>query len=328
MSQSDLYSGQLQSLRTMFRSIGEVVQFDTNDTIFEAGELGESMYLVEQGSVLLVFTEDLREVSLQAGMIFGELTLLLPGHRRSATAMAEQQTMLRRIDRAAFEQLREESPLLLVDLLHHTSAYLLSSEFHLVDELRSQKRKLENALDYLHRTKEELSVREIEALTDSLTGIYNRRCFEEHLRRYSIEKQGLALIIVDLDHFKSVNDRFGHAAGDLVLKKVAESIKDSMRHVDLPCRIGGDEFAALIQEASEEDCLVIAKRIYESIGTLDFGRSLSGLSVSASIGGGRIRPGETGNEFFERVDREQLYSAKESGRNILVWEGEKMATAL
>jgi len=329
MSDFDAVPSQLQSLRAMIRDIGVPKHFEANEIIFETEAREESMYLVEEGSVLLIFKDDWQEISLGPGRIFGELALMLPNHRRSATAIAHQQSTLRCIDRQAFEQLRNESPRLLVDLLLHTSAYLLGSELRLVEELRARQRELEQALDYLRRTKEELSVREIEALTDPLTGIYNRRCFEEHLHRYAVESQdinsGLALIVVDLDHFKQVNDRFGHAAGDLVLKRVGAAVKDSLRHVDLPCRIGGDEFAALVQGVDEEGCLDIARRIFDSIRDIEFGRKLKGLTVSASVGGGRARPGETGQIFFERVDKEQLYAAKEAGRHTLVWEGNKLS---
>ena len=325
MASTDTDSTELRTLQAVIRELGTLRELEANEIVFETGALEESMYLVEQGAVLLVFEDDWREVALESGEIFGELSLMLPGHRRTATAIAREQTRLRCIDRLAFERLRDESPRLLVDLLLHTSAYLLGSEFRLVQQLRTRQSELERALDYLQRTKEELSIREIESLTDPLTGIYNRRCFEDHLQRYAAggrDPQGdLGLIVVDLDHFKQINDHYGHAAGDLVLKKVATAVKDSLRHQDLPCRIGGDEFAALIHGVDDDICRDIGGRILHSIRELDFGRRLNGLRASASLGGGRVRPGETGETFFERVDREQLYAAKAAGRNTLVWEG-------
>jgi len=173
--------------------------------------------------------------------------------------------------------------------------------------------------------KEQRAMLEIEAaalrtevLTDPLTGLLNRRAFdqnlEHHLNQWDRHKRGFVLILADVDHFKLVNDRFGHVVGDEVLKAICTRIHSALRRSDLAFRIGGEEFAILLPEtalkAGAEVAEKLRRRVDEDPLTLPDGRTLI-ASISLGVG----FPGrESAKALLERVDR-ALYRAKQSGRN-------------
>jgi diguanylate cyclase (GGDEF)-like protein len=153
------------------------------------------------------------------------------------------------------------------------------------------------------------------AETDALTGFFNQRYFHETLRRESLRAQRydrrLALLILDLDDFKAVNDRIGHLAGDAVLAQVAERLRNEIRSVDIGCRVGGDEFAVIMPESTADDAAQLFERMHNSL----VGMSVpGGQTVRVSAGIGELRHGETAAGLFERADS-ALYRAKELGKD-------------
>ena len=302
----------------------EVRTFAAGDTIFRRGDPGDRMYVVEAGEVELRFDHARPAKRLRAGEMFGELALVTPRQRRTASAGAASDLRLIVVDRAAYERLRGERPGLLVGLLERSCSYLVDSEQRLIADLRRRARDLERALDFLQRTKEELSTIEARALTDELTGIYNRRCFEEQIRR-AVERaqesgQALALLLVDVDRFKLVNDTLGHMVGDLVLRRLAQLLRASVRWTDLPCRIGGDEFAVIWSDVDGGSAERRARALAPALAAFELAGAPSALRVTASLGGALLAPGESWKELFERADR-GLYLAKKSGRGRLAWDG-------
>jgi diguanylate cyclase (GGDEF)-like protein len=153
------------------------------------------------------------------------------------------------------------------------------------------------------------------AETDALTGFFNQRYFHETLRRESLRAQrydrNLALLILDLDDFKGVNDRIGHLAGDAVLAQVAERLRNEIRSVDVGCRVGGDEFAVIMPESSSEDATQLFERMHDAIATMSVP---GGGRVRLSAGIAELRHGETAAGLFERADS-ALYRAKELGKD-------------
>lgn len=164
------------------------------------------------------------------------------------------------------------------------------------------------------------------ALTDSLTGLYNRRYFETHLQKLLQKseetKKALGILMMDIDHFKSFNDTYGHGVGDEVLKIFAERVKDSLRSFDLVARLGGEEFVVILPDVSVEMAHVIAERLRRMIGDEPFVVSApeGKVSVTTSIGGALIHGVERTEAVLERADK-ALYQAKETGRNRTVFEG-------
>jgi len=167
-----------------------------------------------------------------------------------------------------------------------------------------------------------------EARTDALTGLNNRLAFQEELTELpkSLEDDSHipCLLIIDIDHFKQVNDTYGHLAGDQVLAAIAQEIRASIRGRDMVARFGGEEFAVLIRDTPRSGCKVVAENIRSNIEqcSVDLineeGKALT-LSVTASVGGAWLRIKESTEEFIARADR-NLYSSKENGRNKVTWE--------
>ncbi|MEM1409284.1 MAG: diguanylate cyclase, partial [Pseudomonadota bacterium] len=157
------------------------------------------------------------------------------------------------------------------------------------------------------------------AILDQLTGLYNRRFLASQGVRLIEEAQGkdipMACLMVDIDHFKKVNDTLGHDAGDEVLKEVAGRLTTSVRGSDLACRTGGEEFAVLMPRTPPESAQEIADRILHSVAgepvRLDGGTS---LDVTVSIGCSMLTNADTLASVLKRADQ-ALYKSKENGRN-------------
>lgn len=158
------------------------------------------------------------------------------------------------------------------------------------------------------------------AVTDPLTGLYNRRYMSNHLS--TLVEEGahsgkpLALMILDIDFFKSVNDTYGHAAGDEILKEFAKRISGNVRGVDLACRLGGEEFVVVMPDTNAGVAMSIAERLRQRIAERKFETDTGEqLDVTVSIGlAAAIWPNDTAEAMMERADQ-ALYRAKRDGRN-------------
>lgn len=155
---------------------------------------------------------------------------------------------------------------------------------------------------------------------DGLTGVFNRRYFDVHIKQM-VEKvqktdQKISLLILDMDHFKDINDTYGHQAGDEVLKSLSSLLKQSVRVTDLIARYGGEEFMILISNAELATAAKIAEEIRKKISEHEFiiPNNESSIKKTTSIGVAEYAPGETIESFINRAD-EALYKAKEQGRN-------------
>jgi len=153
---------------------------------------------------------------------------------------------------------------------------------------------------------------------DALTGLHNRRYFHETLgrevaRAHRYERR-LALVVLDLDDFKDVNDRIGHLAGDAVLAELAERVRDAVRSADVPCRVGGDEFAVILPESSLDDADQLYARIKTAVATRPVAQ---GGRILVSAGVAELKPEDDATSLFQRAD-EALYRAKERGKGQAV----------
>jgi len=166
------------------------------------------------------------------------------------------------------------------------------------------------------------------ALTDDLTKLYNRRYLEGHLasvmRRKQEDEAKASLLMLDLDHFKEVNDTHGHNVGDEVLKAVAARISNSVRNFDLVARLGGEEFVVLMPETAQETATMVAERLRARISSETFAiENGPTLEISASIGVTEIVPDDTPREALHRADV-AMYEAKHAGRDrVEVYRGQK-----
>jgi len=156
--------------------------------------------------------------------------------------------------------------------------------------------------------------------TDTLTGLFNYRYFcqvlDTEMQRTRRTGRTTCLIMIDLDHFKSVNDRWGHEGGNVALKTAARVFRQELRQLDIVCRYGGEEFAVIVPQTGLPMAVAIAERIRLSLEQTPviFGDDRFSLTASFGVDCFRYTDQDSPEQFVKRVD-EWLYQAKESGRN-------------
>jgi len=157
------------------------------------------------------------------------------------------------------------------------------------------------------------------ARTDTLTGIYNRAHFDSvldnEISRCRRSKQSMALLMLDLDHFKDINDNYGHQCGDLVLQTVAQTLEQTTRCSDVVCRYGGEEFAIILPETSATNAYITAEKIRRAIQSLRVSYNDKTLSLTVSVGiSGSRGHGAKAFDLIREADQ-ALYASKQKGRN-------------
>ena len=161
------------------------------------------------------------------------------------------------------------------------------------------------------------------AITDGLTGLYNRHYLDTHLKnlveRSHLNNKPMSLIIMDMDHFKDVNDSYGHDVGDEVLKQLSGIIVRNTRSADLAARFGGEEFVILMPETDAEPALDAAERIRQQVEDYEFvvSHAIGILRKTTSIGVAHLSPNDTAETLMKRADT-NLYEAKNTGRNLVI----------
>lgn len=188
----------------------------------------------------------------------------------------------------------------------------------LQDELRRRNKQMEELLAKV----------ELLAITDSLTGLFNRRHFETILKKELKEAKrynhDVTCLMIDVDHFKRINDSYGHESGDLVLREIAQILRQSMREVDTVARWGGEEFIVAMPRADKDKATEPALRILHAISQKRFDQ-IPGESVTVSIGiACADRKSETVETLIKAADS-ALYEAKRSGRNRMAFASDEKA---
>lgn len=201
----------------------------------------------------------------------------------------------------------------LTSLLTHTQE-MQSSVATLKDKLDRSQQEIEELRLEVNRAREA-------ALADGLTGLANRRGFDialaSCLAGLSPEAHGPSLLIADIDHFKQVNDRYGHMFGDKVIRAVAQILMDNVKGRDTAARYGGEEFVVLLPNTPLKGAQALAEQIRASVESCRIRRLNSQEwieSVTLSFGVATLLPGETADQLLTRADR-ALYASKEDGRN-------------
>ena len=203
------------------------------------------------------------------------------------------------------------------------SIHFVSEESHISPPLRNVAEQLSMQLSYaLANIKTKNNLRN-QAIRDPLTNLYNRRfmleAFEQSLNRAERHNLNLAVLMIDLDHFKQFNDKFGHKAGDIVLTSVAELFKSNLRLEDIACRYGGEEFCVICPDTGLTEAFVLAEKLRKAVCNLDIvGDQIKLGELTISIGVA-IYPNHSRNEqgLLSEADK-ALYAAKANGRNLTV----------
>jgi len=173
----------------------------------------------------------------------------------------------------------------------------------------------------IHKQREELREARVEMTLDGLTNVANRAAFDQAIVSALVQSRRtnglLTLMILDLDHFKQVNDTYGHPSGDDVLRAVSKVLVDTLRQDDFTARIGGEEFACLLPNSGKREAASIAARIGDVIRGLQFSHKQDHFSVTISIGIASWDRTEPAESLYERAD-EAMYKAKRDGRDRYV----------
>jgi diguanylate cyclase (GGDEF)-like protein/PAS domain S-box-containing protein len=161
------------------------------------------------------------------------------------------------------------------------------------------------------------------ANTDPLTELYNRRVFLEKLAeesaRLARDGQLASLLMIDLDNFKRINDTYGHSTGDEVLRQFAHIMRETIRAIDIPARLGGEEFAVLLPSTTPKEAIYLAERLRQRIADTEFHYEKGVVRLTISIGSASLQADDKeGDAVLNRADA-ALYEAKESGRNQSRW---------
>ena len=250
----------------------------------------------------------------------------------------------RRVTQAEFLQLRAVSAE--TDDLEQLKAFVGARLDHLQEHLQQQdnagdarQRKLMEQLATLSQQVTQLSTETVnlrsrlditteEALRDPLTGAFNRLAYDRRaaleVARWQSDGGALSMIICDIDHFKRINDQFGHAAGDRVLKEVVRLLQQQLRSSDFVGRYGGEEFVVLLSGAGEQAAIQIADKLRRSIKAAPFRSRGDRVPVTISCGVGSFTADDTLERVFERTDA-ALYEAKVQGRDRCVFASPKAA---
>lgn len=200
-------------------------------------------------------------------------------------------------------------------------AQIASATRLMADQNRDLKAKLEDSSSQINELRHDLESIRQEALTDSLTGVGNRKHFDSALQSIvadtMADDQDVSLLLLDIDHFKKFNDTHGHPAGDQVLRLIGRVLREIVKGRDVPCRYGGEEFAIVLPQTDLNGALRVAEQIRLSVAGKTLVRKSSGQDlgrITISVGAAQFAPGEPLMEFVERADS-ALYAAKQGGRN-------------
>jgi len=184
--------------------------------------------------------------------------------------------------------------------------------------------KLEQSRFQIMRLRSSLNKAEEVGSRDPLTGLGNRRYFDnalnEHVAQARESESPLCVSLADIDHFKAINDKFGHMTGDVVLKRFADLLTGNVKSADKVARFGGEEFAILFPDAGLAEATSIVNQIQKQLESKRWAVAASGErlgAVTASFGVARLRAGESAEDLLRRVDA-KLYEAKANGRNRVV----------
>ena len=196
------------------------------------------------------------------------------------------------------------------------------------DQLRQRLNKAESALQDQAK---EITAYMCEARTDTLTELPNRRAFDDELTRRMAEwrrhETYVNVVMLDIDHFKRFNDRFGHAAGDAVLVEVARVVRTAIRQSDVAARLGGEEFAVVLAGVGASEARQAAERIRKAVASSTFHYEGTSLRVTVSCGVAQALALEDGCGLMKRAD-EALYASKAAGRNVSHWHASKRCILL
>ena len=300
--QSELFADVDATLVEQWLSECSTLFLNAGDVVITQGELNTSLYLLIEGELDVHMTPEPSTsfARLKPGELAGEVSLL-SGRETSAWVTAHTKSTALQLPGAMLLEWAKDSHQFALNLLQLSNTRLHDS----------------NAI--ARSTYVSAEALKAKAMTDSLTGLLNRHWLEINKDRF----RGISVIAVDIDHFKQINDLHGHSAGDQVLQAVAKTLRLGTRPHDAVMRLGGEEFAIVIDLSRTDTSPVeLAERLRNAVAELaveigEASTQRSCLQVNISLGVATQEPGETWTVLMERADQ-ALYAAKHGGRNRVV----------
>jgi diguanylate cyclase len=217
------------------------------------------------------------------------------------------------------------------EALKLTARRLLSETRRMQEANHELELKLDASREDIEQLQRDLDDVRREAMLDPLTKIFNRKYFDEGLlKAFAEAREGdapLSLLLLDIDHFKTFNDTWGHQTGDQVLRLVAMTLKSNIKGRDIAARYGGEEFAAILPDTDLEGAIILADNIRRAVQAKELLKRSTNEKlgrITASVGVAAFRPDDTPGSLIERADR-CLYAAKHAGRNRVIGENELKA---
>ena len=283
----------------------EVSNLSEGEVLLKKNQFNRTMYFILGGSLKVYFDDEhQREAAeLGRGQTVGELSVI-DGSAASAHVISAGETLLLCVDEETFWRVTNASHGFCTNLLMLLSLRMRSSNISLAESENLQGKF------------------EQQAVTDGLTGVYNRRWLDQMLprllQRSEQDEQPFCVLMIDVDHFRNFNDNYGHAVGDVALRIVADTLVKKVRPIDLVVRYGGEEFCVLLPETDLESGIGAGERLRKAIQKTEIcdgsDRPIPGITISAGLA--ERRAGESAGELLRRADQ-ALYLAKEQGRNRL-----------
>jgi len=220
-----------------------------------------------------------------------------------------------------------------IDDIKQLISHLLNETKKREDATQSMQTSLETMALEMKKLRAEVSKLNSEATTDSLTKVNNRRAFdmeiENHISASKAESKPLCLLLLDIDHFKQFNNKFGHTIGDKVLRFVATLLKNNIKGSDSVARFAGEQFVILLPETEYDGALIVAENIRERLSKQTLSDSAEKIelgTVTASIGVAPYHYGESAEQLIRKADR-CMHDAKRAGRNRVVGAPSKEPTS-
>lgn len=302
----------------LFARVGQRCVYRAGQTVFRRGDIATQIYICVSGDIALELNDDVPAKRMGPGDWFGELGLALDGYTRLLTATVVADCELIVLDNVQISALIERYPELMTRFLRRSIARVVCNEEVMIDELRHRNHQLAQVVRELNWAARELQRTMILIGVDELTGLQNRRGLINYLQRCHLEQRspGTGLLLLDCDHFKQVNDRHGHQAGDRVLRNLASVLKTTLGESDLVCRLGGDEFCVLVDVDGQAQLLALGERILSEVRRLLSVQGTTPLICTISIGICQIDGFGSWNSWYANADR-ALYQAKHLGGNRL-----------
>lgn len=210
---------------------------------------------------------------------------------------------------------------LTADALRLLVEHLIAENLRVVNDIDRSEKELRRARTTIEDLRGSLEKANETALRDSLTDVCNRRGFdlylEQSIKTAVASREDLSLVMCDVDYFKAINDKYGHQAGDEILRIIAQELSSNMRGSDIVCRYGGEEFAVILPRMKANDASLLADRArchFEKTKLILKSTGESIGPVTASFGVTQLRTGESSAHLLKRID-EALYASKNAGRN-------------